>query len=85
MKQVELEVSGAHRNLDGKIPITLGTVPLANVQLPNTAPYTDVPTQAPPSLDPSQAPTQPVSPASDEANGGNSLGWNLYPSLRKLK
>lgn len=78
-------MSGAHRNLDGKIPITLGTIPLANVQLPNTAPYTDVPQPTAPIQDISQAPTQPVSPASPaDANGANGLGWNLYPSLRKF-
>lgn len=64
----------------------MGTIPLTNVQLPNTAPYTDMPQQPAPIQDPSLAPTQPVSPASpsDAANGGNGVGWNLYPSLRKI-
>lgn len=76
-------MSGAHRDLEGKLPITLGTIPLASAQLPNTAPYTDVPQQQPaPIQDPSQAPTQPVSPASP-AGDSNAVGWNLYPSIRK--
>lgn len=75
-------MSGAHANLEGKLPIVLGTIPLATTQAPNTAPYTE-PQQPPaPIQDPSLAPTQPVSPASPPgaANGG---GWNLYPSIRK--
>lgn len=79
-------MSGAHTDLDGKLPIVLGTIPLATSQAPNTAPYTDTVPQQPqaPILDPSLAPTQPVSPASPPgaANGG---GWNLYPSIRKSK
>ena len=78
-----MNVSGAHRDLEGKLPITLGTVPLATTQpLPNTAPYTDVVQQQPPQPDPSLAPTQPVSPASPPGDS-NTLGWNLYPSIRK--
>lgn len=82
--QVELNVSGAHRDLEGKLPITLGTIPLASTQaMPNTAPYTDVQQQQPAAIqDPSQAPTQPVSPASP-AGDSNAVGWNLYPSIRK--
>lgn len=65
--------------------IVLGTIPLATDQVQNNAPYADI--QQPsapqviqdPSLDPSLAPTQPVSPASPP--GG---GWNLYPSIREL-
>lgn len=78
-------MSGAHANLDGKLPIVLGTIPLATNQVPNTAPYTDsVPQQAPaPMQDPSLAPTQPVSPASPPG-AANGTGWNLYPSMRKL-
>lgn len=86
MFQIELKVSGAHADLDGKIPLVLGTVPLAATtgQLPNTAPYTDAPTpHAPPAIqDPSQAPTQPVSPASP--GDTNAVGWNLYPTIRKF-
>lgn len=80
-----MNVSGAHADLDGTIPLVLGTVPLASTAaLPNTAPYTDAPQQAPPAaLDPSLAPTQPVSPASPP--DGNAAGWNLYPSIRKRK
>lgn len=85
--QVELEVSGPHNNLEGKVPITLGTIPLANTQPANTAPYTDVPSQ--PIQDPSLAPTQPVSPASPPptgaANGNGLPGWNMgtiYPTIR---
>lgn len=69
-------MSGAHTNLDGKIPITLGTIPLANVQLFPNAPDTVQPSA--PVMDPSSAPTQPVSPASPQG------GWNMYPSLRKF-
>lgn len=75
---VECDVSGPHRNLTGKIPITLGTIPLAGTNL-----------QA---GDPSLAPTQPVSPVSPPGDGGlgGALGWNvadsagggLYPNMR---
>lgn len=77
---MELIVSGAHANLDGVLPIVLGTIPLATNQVPATAPYTDAPQQPPPVQDPSLAPTQPVSPASP-ANGA---GWNIYPSIREF-
>lgn len=80
-----LNVSGAHADLGGKIPLVLGTVPLAATtgQLPNTAPYTDVPSpQAPPAIDPSLAPTQPVSPVSPSGDS-NAVGWSLYPTIRK--
>lgn len=81
-------MAGAHRNLDGKIPIVLGTIPLMSFQSP--APYTDVPSQI---QDPSLAPTQPVSPASPPNGTGGALGWNmgdsgdntLYPNMRKLR
>ncbi|EDV91347.1 arrestin domain-containing protein 17 [Drosophila grimshawi] len=71
---VECVVSGPHSNLTGKVPITLGTIPLASVQ-----PLSD---------DPSLAPTQPVSPVSPRGGGG-ALGWNvadsaggaLYPNI----
>lgn len=83
--KVEVEVAGVHRNLEGKIPIVLGTIPLASIQQP--APYTDVPIQ-----DPSLAPTQPVSPASPPNGSGGAVGWNmadsasnaLYPNIRKF-
>lgn len=79
-----MNVSGAHADLDGVLPIVLGTIPLATTnQVPNTAPYTDVPQSAPAAIqDPSLAPTQPVSPASPP--GPNGAGWNLYPSIREL-
>ncbi|KAH8399175.1 hypothetical protein KR215_003725 [Drosophila sulfurigaster] len=74
---VECDVSGPHRNLTGKVPITLGTIPLAALK-----PQTD---------DPSLAPTQPVSPVSPLGDGnlGGALGWNvadsaggsLYPNI----
>lgn len=48
--KVVVEVEGVHRNLEGKIPLVFGTVPLVSVEQP--APYTD---------DPSMLPTQPVS------------------------
>lgn len=82
-------MSGPHRNLEGKIPLTLGTIPLVSRAQMNAKPYTDVPPQ--PIQDPSLAPTQPVSPASPLAPGGSAgngaaAGWNLglnYPELRK--
>lgn len=79
-----MNVSGAHADLDGKLPIVLGTIPLATSQAPNTAPYTDTVPQQPPApiQDPSLAPTQPVSPASPPG-AANAGGWNLYPSIRK--
>lgn len=75
--QVVCEVSGLHTNLDGVIPITIGTVPLKNYQ----------PTQpaSQQSVDISMMPTQPVSP--DNGVGG-AVGWNpgsgpnqLYPNV----
>lgn len=90
-------MSGPHKNLEGKIPITLGTIPLANTQSANAPPYTDVPSQtytdvpSQPIQDPSLAPTQPVSPASPPptgaANGNGLPGWNMgtiYPTIRRL-
>lgn len=86
---VECEVSGPHRNLTGKVPITLGTIPLSGVK-PLGPPAVQ-------SEDPSLAPTQPVSPASPPAGDGigGALGWNvadstggggsLYPNIRKCK
>uniref|UniRef100_A0A1B0GIA7 Putative signal transduction n=1 Tax=Lutzomyia longipalpis TaxID=7200 RepID=A0A1B0GIA7_LUTLO len=70
--KIVVEVAGAHRNLEGKIPITLGTVPLADFKPP--APYSDEPPQ-----DPSMLPTQPVSPASPPETGG-ALGWSITDS-----
>lgn len=74
---VDCDVSGPHRNLTGKVPITLGTIPLASLK-----PQAD---------DPSLAPTQPVSPVSPPGDGGlgGALGWNvadsaggsLYPNI----
>ena len=66
------EVSGFHTNLDGVIPITIGTVPLKD--------YTPPAGQ----MDISSMPTHPVS--SPDANGG-AIGWNngdgnaLYPNI----
>lgn len=82
-------MSGPHADLEGKIPITLGTIPLANTQPPNMASYSDVLPH--PVQDPSLAPTQPVSPASPPPTGtsnANALpGWNMgnvYPTIRKF-
>lgn len=85
-----------HKDLEGRIPIVLGTIPLTSLQVPNTAPYTDVPQTKPNGQDPSNWPTQPVTPATPEsppaassgpaANGQSNLpGWNsaLYPNIRK--
>lgn len=71
-----------HNDLEGRIPITLGTIPLTSFQSPNATPYSDVPKPT----DISNVPTQPVSPASPPANGAQGLpGWNsaLYPSIRE--
>lgn len=79
-------MSGAHRNLEGKLPITLGTIPLTSTTVPNTVPYSDMPQKAPtPIQDPNLAPTQPVSPASPAGNDATGAvgGWNIYPSMRK--
>lgn len=80
--KVEAVVSGPHANLDGNIPVVLGTVPLTSFQPP--PPYTD----NPPEVDPSMLPTQPVSPASPPNGAGGALGWNiadggdsLYPNI----
>lgn len=73
-----------HNNLEGIIPIVLGTIPLTSFQVPNQAPYSDVPATKPHDI--SNIPTQPVSPASPPANGTHGMpGWNasLYPSIRK--
>lgn len=72
--QVICEVAGFHTNLDGLIPITIGTIPLKDYQ-----------PQAPASqqsIDISMMPTQPVSPD----NVGGAVGWNvaggqLYPNI----
>ncbi|KAG5679842.1 hypothetical protein PVAND_009379 [Polypedilum vanderplanki] len=71
---VVCEVAGFHTNLDGVIPITIGTIPLKN--------YTPQPPSSQ-SIDISTMPTQPVSP---EGNQGGAVGWNvengqLYPNL----
>lgn len=71
---VVCEVSGLHTNLDGVIPITIGTVPLKN--------FTPQPSHQ---FDISSMPTHPVS--SPDTNGG-AIGWNngvgvntLYPNM----
>jgi len=91
---VECDVSGPHRNLTGKVPITLGTIPLAGVRPPTQ--FTDAPSTGQ-SEDPSLAPTQPVSPASPPGGDGvgGALGWNvadstggggsLYPNIREYE
>lgn len=89
--KVVAEASGMHANLDGNIPIVLGTVPLESFQAP--PPYTDNPPVSSDIIatetDPSMLPTQPVSPASPPSNGaGGALGWNVgdnkaYPNIRK--
>lgn len=71
---VVCEVAGLHTNLDGVIPITIGTIPLRD--------YTPQPLPSQQSIDISMIPTQPVSP---ETSGG-AVGWNmgnnsLYPNI----
>lgn len=74
--KVVVEVSGPHRNLEGKIPIVLGTIPLVGVNLPN-AQFSDNPPTS-----------QNGSAAEANGGGGGALGWNvngnaLYPEIRK--
>lgn len=74
--QVLCEVSGFHRNIDGMIPITIGTVPLKDYQpqVPTNQMVDDISTM----------PTQPVSP---ENGVGGAVGWSvgntneLYPNI----
>lgn len=70
--KVLVEVSGPHRNLEGKIPIVLGTIPLVGVQL-SAAQFTDTP-QGPPA--------GPNGGAG--AMGWNVDGAGLYPNIREL-
>lgn len=84
--KVIVEVEGMHRNLEGLIPLTIGTVPLMDFQPP--APYTDIPATTPGTDDPSMLPTQPVSPASPPNGQGGAVGWNtgdnsIYPNIRE--
>ncbi|XP_050089440.1 arrestin domain-containing protein 17-like [Anopheles aquasalis] len=87
--KVVAHASGMHANLDGNIPIVLGTVPLESFQPPPA--YTDNPPvavhTAGAETDPSMLPTQPVSPASPPNNGaGGAIGWsvgggNMFPNI----
>lgn len=70
-----MEVGGPHTNLDGKIPIVLGTIPITSFQSP--APQTNVSAAVNQTQDFSMAPTQPVSPASPPNGGGGAVGWNM--------
>lgn len=78
--QVELNVSGMHKDLEGRIPITLGTIPLVSLQ----AAATPSPNNG---VDISNVPTQPASPSSPPAYGTTQTlpGWNaaLYPTIRE--
>lgn len=71
---VEVEASGLHANLTGKIPIVLGTIPLVSFKPP--PPYSDVVSNQ----DLSMAPTQPVSPVSPPNGTGGAFGWNIIDS-----
>jgi len=78
---VVAQVSGIHSNLDGVIPITIGTIPLLDFKspMPDEIPKSDS------MVDPSMLPTQPVSPASPPPQGG-AVGWGvgdnvLYPNI----
>ncbi|XP_026466766.1 arrestin domain-containing protein 17-like [Ctenocephalides felis] len=62
--KIETVVPGIHRGLKSKIPIILGTIPLASFQ-PN-APYTDVP-----------VPQSNVAPAEPDTSNPNAGGWAL--------
>lgn len=73
--QVICEVSGFHTNLEGIIPITIGTVPLKDYQPQAPASSSQQP------FDISMMPTQPVSP---DNNVGGAIGWGagqLYPNV----
>lgn len=75
--QVICEVSGFHTNLEGVIPITIGTIPLKDYQ-------PQAPASSQQSFDISMMPTQPVSPEMD--NVGGAIGWGiagnqLYPNV----
>lgn len=59
--RVVCEVDGFHTNIDGIIPLWIGTVPLKNFQ-PSSSQSFDI----------SSMPTQPVSPQSV----GGAIGWN---------
>lgn len=80
---MELNVSGMHKDLEGHIPIVLGTIPLQSLQSPT--PFTDVLPAKSNGQDISNIPTQPASPASPPENGAQNVpGWNasLYPDIR---
>lgn len=72
---VVCEVSGFHTNLDGVIPITIGTVPLKNFTPQSHTHQMDI----------SSMPTHPVS--SPEGTNGGAIGWTngdgnaLYPNI----
>lgn len=68
--QINLEASGAHMDLSGRIPIMLGTIPLMNIEMQNTRPYTV-------SIAPiARTQEQATAPSIQEL-------WNTYPSLGK--
>jgi len=73
---VVCEVAGFHTNLDGLVPITIGTIPLRD--------YAPQPSSQQQTLDISMMPTQPVSP---ENGVGGAVGWSmpgdgqLYPNV----
>lgn len=69
--QVVCEVAGFHTNLDGIIPITIGTIPLNDYQ--PQAPSSQQP------IDISMMPTQPVSPQ----DVGGAVGWSVAPGQFK--
>lgn len=64
-----MRVAGLHRNLEGKIPITIGTVPFTGPSAPS-APSGDVAININP----------PTSGGQETTN--NQMGWvnNLYPT-----
>lgn len=73
--QVICEVAGFHSNLEGIIPITIGTVPLKDYQ-------PQAPASSQQSFDITTMPTQPVSPD----NVGGAVGWSvpggqIYPNI----
>lgn len=76
--QFECCVSGAHKDLEGTIPITIGTVPL--VAMGNFSYNTNIPLVP---MAPS-APDVPIAPSAPELTKGD-LGFSstLYPSVRK--
>ncbi|KFB40718.1 AGAP001894-PA-like protein [Anopheles sinensis] len=78
--KVVAKVSGMHMNLDGAIPIVLGTVPLVSFQPPST--QTEIPPLVQSAItatenDPSMQPAIPSSLPYPAAGPSRALGWDV--------